>query len=207
MIKYPKINTLYKRDNKTYKIIKDDYSEDYYPNINEWYVEEKIDGNNIRFSFDANQVEFCGRNDNASIHRPLENYLKQKFTLDLLKETFKDADPNSVVLFGEGYGSNIQKGEGKDYREDCSFVLFDVKIGDFWLKRENVNEISDSLGIRCIPNYGLMKTNDIIDLVKSNPQSQCSVGNRIIEGIVARTDLFDRMGNRVMFKLKARDFA
>jgi hypothetical protein len=204
IIKYPKINTLYKRDNKTFKIIQNEYSEDYYSIINEWHVDEKIDGTNIRFCFDDNSVTFRGRTDNAELPRPLKTFLEETFTSDKLKEAFPNSEPNSIVLFGEGYGEKIQS--GGDYRLGQGFILFDVKIGSLWLQRHNVHDIAIKLNVPSVPSYGIMKTQDIIDLVRSRPQSKCSINPKISEGIIARTDFLDRRGNRVMFKLKVCDY-
>ena len=44
---YPKINTIWKRDEKGY-ILEGDYSAEEFKNIKEWDVSEKIDGMNMR---------------------------------------------------------------------------------------------------------------------------------------------------------------
>ena len=57
-------------------------------------------------------------------------------------------DPVDVTLYGEGYGARIQKGGGKYLAKSCDFVLFDVKIGDWWLRREAVDEIAIERAMR-----------------------------------------------------------
>ena len=53
-----------------------------------------------------------------------------------------------VILFGEGYGPRIQKGGGK-YRDDASFILFDVYLPqkNLWMKRDAVEDIAKTFGI------------------------------------------------------------
>lgn len=206
MIKYPKINTLFKREtNNPCNIIIGDYSEEYFGNIVYWNVEEKIDGTNIRFTFDDKTVEFGGRTDNADIPAKLLNYLKETFTLDVLNSVFPDAHPNSITLFGEGYGPKIQS--GGYYDDEQRFVLFDVKIGHLWLAREAIRDIAYKLHIPCAPQMDKpIRVQEIIDYVKSKPNSLFAKDDHVTEGIIARTDLLNRRGERVMFKLKVRDF-
>lgn len=205
MIKYHKINTLYKRQTeKPCKIIIGDYSEDYFDNIKYWSVDEKIDGTNIRFTFDEQIVEFGGRTDNADIPSKLIHYLKETFTLERLNTVFPNALPSSVVLFGEGYGAKIQS--GGYYHDEQRFVLFDVKIGHMWLTRDSIQDIADKLSIPCTPFIGTMTIPDITDFVQSRPTSIFAKDEHVMEGIIARCDMFNRRGERVIFKLKVRDY-
>lgn len=205
MIKYPKINTLFERDGRG--AITDVLASSDFDNIKLWGVEEKIDGTNIRFTFDENEVEFGGRTDHAQLPAELCHYLKQTFTVDALKKAFdvqENQEKGDITLFGEGYGGNIQA--GSYYQSNQRFILFDVKIGRFWLTRESIKTIADTLGIEMVPQIGFMTKEEIVEFVQSKPLSRCSTEPHIMEGIIARTDLFDRKGERVMFKLKARDY-
>lgn len=235
---YHKIQTLFKRDmdgsatGKKGKMIRDAWTtpELEYLAGNEWEFTEKVDGTNIRIGYDLDphhldRVEFGGRSDNASIPDPLLSYLQDTFTPGL----FKDAELNNVTLFGEGYGPKIQGG-GK-YRDDHSFVLFDVKIGPWWLDRKNVDDIAAKLGIDSVPTLGYGTLYDAIDIVDSgltwnsigrmtnwgghDDQNKRVIhglksqwGNFEAEGIVARpkVPMFDRKGQRIITKIKAVDF-
>jgi hypothetical protein len=192
---------------------------------NEWEFTEKVDGTNIRIGLETDEtlrtrVEFAGRTDNAQIPKPLLEYLQDTFTVGL----FRDADLDTVTLFGEGYGPNIQGG-GK-YMSYHSFVLFDVKIGPWWLSRENVDDIASKLGISAVPVLGTGTLQDAIDIVSTGitfnkgggivrwggssvPSGLKSKwGDFEAEGIVARpvVPLFDRKGERIITKIKAVDF-
>jgi hypothetical protein len=89
-------------------------------------------------------------------------------------------------------------------------VLFDVKIGDFWLTRPNVNDIADKLGIDSVPVLGTGTIHDAINIVKNGLESRWSTKTKGFEaeGIVARpvVPLFNRKGERIIAKIKARDF-
>lgn len=226
---YHKIQTLFKRDmdgsltGKKGKMIEGAWTtpELEYLADKKWQFTEKVDGTNIRVGYDTDDdfVSFAGRTDSAVIPKPLLDYLKETFTPDL----FMGLDFFKVTLFGEGYGPKIQGG-GK-YRDDHSFVLFDVKIGDFWLTRDNVNDIAVKLGIESVPVIGTGTLYDAINLVQSGtrllkitddyviPQKlgeplKSQWGDFEAEGIVARpvVDLFNRKGERIITKIKAVDF-
>jgi hypothetical protein len=178
---------------------------------NEWEFTEKVDGTNIRIGFHNNGLEFGGRSDNAVIPKPLLEYLNTTFDLDKILPHFDIGNSTIVTLFGEGYGPKIQGG-GK-YREDHSFVLFDVRIGDYWLSRDNVNDIADKLGIESVPVIGTGTLWDAIDIVSNGLSSEWggTVGEKNefeAEGIVARptVTLFNRRGERIITKVKAVDF-
>lgn len=209
---YPKIMTLFKRDqdgpNKG-KIRLWDWTtnELMYLAGNAWEFTEKVDGTNIRVGFESRvtsqptSVSFRGRTDRANIPTPLLDHLKETFTVD----RFQEAGLDNVLLFGEGYGGKIQS--GGNYRPDQSFVLFDVKIGDWWLKRDDVNDIANKLGIESVPVIGYGTLYEGVELVK--PGTQMSRwGDFVAEGIVAvpTVPLFDRKGQRIITKIKEVDF-
>lgn len=228
---YHKIQTLFKRDldgsltGKKGKMIEGQWTtpELEYLADKEWEFTEKVDGTNIRIGMWAGyeQPEFAGRTDNAVIPEPLKRYLEETFTVDRFEKA--DLHINPIILFGEGYGPKIQGG-GK-YREDHSFVLFDVKIGDFWLDRDNVDDIADKLGIDSVPVIGHGTLHEGINRVKGKAISMWSddgsdkmLSSRLpmlskwgtfeAEGIVARpkVPLFNRKGERIITKIKAVDF-
>jgi len=230
---YHKIQTLFKRHldgPKKGKMIRGEWTtpELEYLADNEWEFTEKVDGTNIRIGYSGlptcatptspwyKAVEFAGRTDNAVLPKPLLEFLTEHFT----SERFDNAGLGNIVLFGEGYGPKIQN--GGNYRADQSFVLFDVKIGDWWLNRESVDDVASKLGIESVPVIGHGTLQDAIDIVSSgitfNKQGavvrwgsgglKSRWGNFEAEGIVARPKvaMFDRKGQRIITKIKAVDF-
>ena len=222
---YHKIQTLFKRHldgPKKGKMIRGEWTtnELKYLADNQWEFTEKVDGTNIRIGMWAGfeEPEFAGRTDNAVLPKPLLEMLTEHFTVERFERA--DLHLNPIILFGEGYGPKIQN--GGNYRSDQSFVLFDVKIGDWWLTRPDVDDVAVKLGIESVPTIGYGTLHDAIDIVSSgitfNEQGavkrwgsgglQSMWGNFEAEGIVARPSvpLFNRKGERIITKIKAVDF-
>ena len=206
-MKYPKIDTLWKRDeNNKFRIIEGDYSKIEFANIKKWNVTEKIDGTNIRIIYENGSVLFGGRTDNAQIPTRLLQYLQTTFTSSLLSSVFGDAE--KVILFGEGYGARIQKGGGL-YRKDNAFILFDGWVDGWWLLWDSIEDIARKLDIKCVPLIGLMSLEEAVEYVKSKPKSLISEEPKIAEGLVARAFpmMLFRNGNPLVWKLKVKDYS
>lgn len=173
---------------------------------NMWHFTEKIDGTNIRVHWDGHKVSFGGRTERAQIPAKLVAFLNDTFAGDEAEQMFEQKfGETEVTLYGEGYGAGIQK--GGLYRPDVSFILFDVLIGDIWLTRDSVEDIASAFGIDVVPFLGFGDLDDAVAFVKEKPMSR--IGTAPMEGIVARplVEVRDRMGRRVIVKIKARDFA
>ena len=169
-----------------------------------WVFTEKVDGTNIRVLFDPQAhpiLEFRGRTDRAQLPPKLLEALRGLFTLDSLGRVFD----GPVCLYGEGYGSGIQKA-GASYRPDQSFVLFDVSLNGVVLERENVCSGGVQLGVEVVPEVGVGTLYEMINRVRLGHRSVW--GDFPAEGIVARPEfeLRDRLGNRIITKVKAKDF-
>lgn len=211
MTEYHKIETIFKREmggNK--KLIEGKFRNPIveYLKDNEWYFTEKIDGTNIRVIWDGHNVSFKGRTDKAQIPKELLSKLEELFCGETNEEVFEQKfGNNQVVLYGEGYGAKIQKGGG-NYSDSPEFILFDVKIGDIFLERENVVDIAKSLNIDVVPILGFTKLTDAITYVKSKPISQVGKKIKEIEGVIGipKQRIFDSQGNRVIMKIKVCDF-
>jgi len=207
MNEYHKIQTVFLRDPTTnYKtLLEGQYAlpEFDYLKYNEWQFTEKVDGTNIRVMFDGETLTFGGRTDRAQIPAFLVNRLNERFLpqIDLFKEHF----PEGVCFYSEGYGAKIQKGGG-NYRPDQDIVLFDIKIGGWWLKREDVESIAEIFNLDVVPIVGSGPLWKMVVWAKDGFDSQW--GSFIAEGIVARPtiELKARNGGRIITKLKYKDF-
>lgn len=212
MIEYPKIETLYDRNPDTFKVIPDKLRLAEFRNIKRWHITEKVDGTNVRVIWQDGAVSFNGRADNAQMPPFLFKYLSETFTTAHMQSVFQDTN---VTLYGEGYGAKIQKIGGL-YRAGVSFRLFDVLIGRWWLNAGDVAAVADNLGIQSVPSFGeidyLPNALAHLSFTMSGDRSvvaQQDGGQGLqAEGIIARTDplLFTRNGNRLMWKLKFKDF-
>lgn len=229
-MKYLKINTIWKRKGKKGRIIEGKYSKAEIPNIKWWHITEKIHGTNIRVEFaadivdgviDIQDLKFFGKTDNAEIPDSLLEHLKVTFKplrlTKMLRFKSNATERQEITLYGEGYGPKIQKGGGR-YRDDSSFILFDVKINEWWLEPPNVKDIAKNLEIEYVPELGIMDEEHAIFLVENQRPLGKVKGDFIskiakdktyvAEGIVARSYpmVLFRDGTPAMWKLKVVDF-
>lgn len=228
-MEYPKIETLFDRDETTKKVLEGHIRLPEFGLVNKWLVTEKIDGTNIRVILEPEKemdiegvilhrgvgVKLGGRTDAAQMPVNLLGHLLSTFPAEKVAAAF---DPGThAILFGEGYGPKIQKGGGS-YRNTPSFRLFDVVVfgGEgrpWWLNWPDVEDVAKKLGIETVPVLGIMDLEYAIRFGRGTPslvaeRESLSTTTREAEGIVARTDplLFDRRGKRVIWKLKVGDF-
>ncbi len=147
---YPKINTIWQRDEKKFNIIEGAYSCPEFEGIKKWDITEKVHGTNIRVNYEDDFVKFGGKSDEAQISAVLFEYLQKTFTVEKLKKIFPDV-VDKVILFGEEYGHNIETA-GKEYSKDIGFILFDAYVDGWWLERKNVIDIAIKAGIKFVPS-------------------------------------------------------
>lgn len=208
MTTYQKIPGPFVRDRATKKLTAEFSSEDLrdLADVPIWNFTEKVDGTNVRILWDGYRVAIAGRSDNSSFDLALVNYLQTTF-MGPENETFFEQKfgTNPAVLYGEGYGPKIQS--GGIYRKDISFVLFDVQVGDWLLKREAVEDVASFFQLDVVPLVASGITlNEAIEMVKDGLTSRW--GDFEPEGIVGTTasGLRSRNGERIIVKVKARDF-
>ena len=210
MREYHKIETVYERDTAgTKKLIEGQFRnpavEFLQDNVWEWT--EKIDGTNIRIHWDGRQVSFGGRTDNAQIPAPLVNRLNELFGGETNAQMFEQKfGETEITLYGEGFGAKIQKGGGLYKSDGVDFILFDARVGDLWLTRDSVEDIGKAFNLRVVPVVLRCDIETAVKYVKSKPMS--TIGTAPMEGLVGRPmeEMRDRRGNRIIVKLKVRDF-
>ena len=207
MKEYHKIDAVFKRDEQTKKVIPVYRNEEFKLLENVlWDFSEKIDGTNIRVHWDGHKVEFAGRTDRAQTPAHLLEHLEKTFgghvNEEIFEQIFGDKD---VILFGEGYGPKIQN--GGNYRNDVSFILFDVMIDDVFLKRDSVEEIARKFNIPFSHTLFIGTLQDGIDYVKKHPMSVIAQKEMDMEGLIGRpiVELKDRLGRRIITKIKWED--
>lgn len=124
----------------------------------------------------------------------------------LLNETFRELGEEQLTLYGEGSGHKIQSGGKYHGVGNVDFVLFDVKIGDWYLKDSDVDEIAGRLGLLRAPEVLRGTLSDMFESVNKGLMS--TYGDFFAEGIVAKPmiQLFDRAGRRIITKIKHKDF-
>lgn len=221
MIEYHKIQSVFLRDpatkHRTFLIGEWSVPAFGYLADNEWLWTEKIDGTNVRVVWNGAEVRFGGRTNDAQMPVFLMERLQSLFTPDALRAAFPDIAPPPenatsgppVMLFGEGYGAKIQKGGGCYIPGGVDFILFDVMVGGVYLERHNVEDIAGKLGIKVVPILGRGTLRDAIAMTERGFDSTIAaqIGFKA-EGLVMRPacELVDRMGHRIITKVKLRDF-
>lgn len=216
MNEYHKIQTVFKRDmtNKGKTLLEGQWTlpEFEYLAGNQWVFTEKVDGTNIRVMCSNYQengaaygVTFGGKTDAAQIPAFLVSRLEHRFHTIGQRQKLAEIFPDGACLYGEGYGAKIQS-VGGNYRQDQDFVLFDVKVGDWWLQRADVEDVAKKLAIDVVPIIGEGTLFNAIALAKTGIIS--TWGDFQAEGIVARpkVELKTRNGHRIITKIKCRDF-
>lgn len=203
---YHKIQTVYKRDpeNNHKTLLDGEYSlpEFEFLKDNEWVFTEKVDGTNIRVIPGRDHMVYRGKTDKAQMPPTLQSALEGRF--NPLHEKMLEMFPEGACLYGEGYGAKIQS--GGNYRPDQDFVLFDVRVGDWWLQRADVEDVASTLGLDIVPVIGWGTLDAMVAQAANGITS--TWGNFQAEGIVARpsTELCTRSGERIITKIKTRDF-
>lgn len=201
---YPKINTLWKRDERNVVVPGDWSCEEFrYLYDKPWLWTEKVDGTNIRVHWDGSTVTIGGRTDNAQVPATLVANLGFLTEPDLWQAAFPDAD--DVTVYGEGYGAKIQS--GGQYRPDQSLVVFDVMVGRWWLDRPAVEDVASKLGLDVVPVVGEF-TPQVAWYRTTQGDYASAWPDARIEGLVGRPiiDLFSRRGERIMVKVKVKDY-
>lgn len=207
---YTKIQTVFKRDmtNKG-KIMEGVYSlpEIEYLKGNQWVWTEKVDGTNIRVEWMRGiGRKFGGKTENAQIPVFLYERLEELFPMKLLDSVFQK-ETDQLCLYGEGYGARIQKGGGNYNPDGVDFVLFDVLVDGWWLKREAVEKVAESLNIDAVPIVGSGTLQDGVEFTRDGFNSNWA--SFIAEGLVMKpsVELQTRSGHRIITKIKHKDFS
>lgn len=200
---YHKIQSVFRRDDRG-RFQLGEWSRDHLGYLANcpWEWTEKVDGTNIRIGIDvAGTYRVGGRTDRAQLPITLLEAIE---SLQLEGKLRAQID-GPVTLYGEGYGARIQKGGG-NYRPDQSFVLFDVQVGHWWLRREDVEDLARKLGLDIVPLRGRGTLYEAIRMAIPGIRSEW--GDFQAEGLVCRPEvpLFTRSGQRVIVKVKTTDF-
>lgn len=225
MLTYPKIETLFPRHETTHKIHSDECRLrcDEFSIIKNWLLTEKIDGTNIQISLTPQGDRILnGRTERAQIPAHLVNYLDQVLPVEKLKEVIVPDETGvypPTTFFGEGYGPKIQS--GNSYRDDVSFILFDVCIAGWWQPFAKVQQFARLLEIDCVPllcdwnwSSSSIIAQDVLQFILNltckgvSTLAEQNKKQRIIEGVVARTEppVFTKFGHPLRWKLKLKDF-
>lgn len=132
----------------------------------------------------------------------------------------KKKDPNyssvkmeevPIYIYGEYFGTGIQKCGGRYIQNGNDFVVFDIRQQGWWLPRENRNAICFELGLKTVPYLGCMTLRQIEEMVMNGFRTKyegAADPTLLEEGIVARPviPLCDGRGERIIVKVKLCDY-
>lgn len=209
---YTKINTLYNRDEKG-KIQLGEFSRpEFFMLYNtpwRWYL--KIDGTNTSIHWDG-ELRIDGKTEQAHWDSRTMDFLKALITKEKMEAIFPatNGEYPKVIIYGETYGHGINKVGGKYFKEKCKwgFRIFDVKVGNFWLYPAGVEDVAKKLGVETPTDFGIMTIAEAEKKVIEGFKDPIAEQELAAEGLVGRpvVQLFNRMGERVMVKIKTRDY-
>lgn len=236
---YQKINTIFKRDEKNIIMPDAEFAipELEWLRNCKFDATEKIDGTNIRIEVVPTiipdsvtdtwlfMVRYMGKTDNAQVPPHLLKHLEETYPKEKVLEAlglpeyisgeWMDErgyehleDIPMYTIYGEGYGVKIQKG-GNYIKNGVGFIVFDVKVGNLYLLRPNMEEIALKLGAPIVPYMGQFTVDEAIEFVKKGFKSTIAENKDYdAEGLVlkAPNGLMTRRGERIVFKIKTCDF-
>ena len=202
---YSKIQSVFKRDENTHRFIENKFSlpEFDYLKKNNWWMTEKVHGTNTRVAWDGRMVRFAGKTNDAQISQKLFWKLQETFTNKKFCGLYPDTP---MCLYGESYGASINSG-GNYIRGGVDFVLFDVLIDGWWLRREGIEDVANKLDIDFVPLVGKTTLLDAVEMIRRKTLKSCW-GDFLAEGVVLKpeVEMKTRRGDRIITKLKHKDF-
>jgi hypothetical protein len=211
---YPKIETIFERDEKTFKVLWDAFKlkDPIFSIPKTWDFTEKIDGTNISVEHEPLQasLKIGGRTEKTEVPQSIKDYIHGIVTVEKLNEIFEE---KRVVIFGEGYGGKIQAGEedknrGGKYSKTEKFIVFDILVeGKYWLSRPNVESICTALELEAVPFVGNFTIPEAVEMARKGFYSSFGEGIKA-EGLIGKTSipLFDAKHRRLICKIKSCDF-
>lgn len=202
----PKLLTLFKRG-AYFKVDTLYYSTPEFALIDNWLVTEKIDGTSVILSLSKTGGGYYGRTPKSQFNVNQTKFMESE-TDRLLGKVWPILSTyglDSIDVYAELVGPDVQ---GNPYAlDEHRLYVFDMRAGGYWLNTGSVYPNCDVLDVRRPSVLDNMTTDEVIFLVRGGFQSTINPGV-LSEGVVARTDplLYNNRGDRVMFKLKHKDF-
>lgn len=206
MIEYMKIQNVFKFDEKYRKIIGLNEPYETLKDI-QWYGTEKVDGTNTRILWDGHRISIMGHTEKSQLPKHLIEYLSNIFLTSEMEYVFEQIfEDKEVAIFGESYGNKIKKDGEKYINDNVGFIIFDININNFWLSRENAENICKRLNFDVVPIVFNGTLDEAKEFILKHPCSTLSKEHEM-EGLVLKpkVQLFDSKGHLITCKLKYRD--
>ena len=116
-----------------------------------------------------------------------------------------------IYIYGEYFGSDIQKCGSRYIQNGNDFLVFDIKQQGWWTPKDVRDALCNELKLNTVPFLGVMTLKEIEDKVRAGFTTQfdrAADPTMLEEGIVARPTipLCDGSGNRIIVKVKYCDY-
>lgn len=116
-----------------------------------------------------------------------------------------------IYIYGEYFGSGIQKCGSRYIQNGNDFLVFDIKQQGWWTPKDVRDALCKDLKLNTVPFLGVMTLKEIEDKVRAGFTTQFDRADdptMLEEGIVARPTipLCDGSGNRIIVKVKYCDY-
>jgi len=177
----------------------------------ECYALEKIHGTSAHISWDATDISV----PNLSFYSGGESHERfmELFDVENLTRIFTDeVGADAMTVYGEAYGGK-QQGMSKTYGKELKFIVFDVKVGDFWLDVPKAEDVAIKLGLEFMAYARVSTDIEALDAERDRDSTQAvrnGVGEGCIrEGVVLRPliEVVKNNGKRVICKHKRVEFS
>ncbi len=234
MEKYPKIYTIFERNKDNLKLVTPILNKQLEIKslslIKDIVVEEKIDGTNACLLLGYNEDigfywRYFSRNNEieeldimyirSTLDKVVDYKLLEKWYLKNFVQIPKKDDNPEVRIFGEVYGSKIQKSNYLP-KGERNFIVFDIKINQTWLSVKDRNEICRNLNLKIVPKICILDRIPTFEecydlLARKYPKSIIAGKNNLdmyLEGFIFRPkiNLYVAPGRRILGKIKRKDF-
>lgn len=140
-------------------------------------------------------------------------FAKTETPTDISKQIFYGVQLEEVpiYIYGEYFGSGIQKCGSRYIQNGNDFLVFDIKQQGWWTPKDVRDSICERLNLKTVPFLGVMTLKEIEDKVRAGFATQfdrAADPTMLEEGIVARPTipLCDGSGNRIIVKVKYCDY-
>lgn len=171
----------------------------------ELYAMEKIHGTSAHILYKDKKVHYF------SGGAKYEHFVGL-FDEQSLYTKFDDMGRDKIVIYGEAYGGKMQ-GMSGTYGKEMKFVVFDVKIDDYWLSVPQAEEVAKTFGLEFVHYVKIPADIESINRERDADSVQAirnGMGEgKKREGIVLRPLVDWRKNNnqRVIAKHKREDFS
>ena len=120
-------------------------------------------------------------------------------------------DEVPIYIYGEYFGTGIQKCDSRYIQNGNDFLVFDIKQQGWWTPKDVRDALCKGLKLNTVPFLGVMTLKEIEDKVRAGFATQfdrAADPTMLEEGIVARPTipLCDGSGNRIIVKVKYCDY-